>query len=254
MGCAILQGLLNTSMVAPARARVYDPDPVRRDAAARLGVVVAESPEALRDCDVLVLAVKPQTMEEALRGLGGVDGTRSLVVSIAAGLSIRYLQERLGPEIRVVRVMPNTPALVRAGAAAIAPSATCSRADLETVRSIFEAVGTVEEVPEEAIDVVTALSGSGPAYFFYLVECLADAATELGLPREQAERLAAQTLLGAGKLLAESGEPASVLRERVTSKGGTTEAALKTFRAEGFAEAVRAAVGAAAARSRELGR
>lgn len=255
MGSAILGGLLDTSAIAPGQARVFDPAPARRDEMARLGVPVVDDPRDLaRDCDVLVLAVKPQTMDEALQALGPIDPAKTLVVSIAAGISTRYLQERLGADLRAVRVMPNTPALVRAGAAAIAPNDRCLPEDTRTVRSIFEAVGTVEEVPESAMDAVTALSGSGPAYFFYLVECLSEAAIREGLSAEQAQRLAAQTLLGAGRLLTESGEPANVLREKVTSKGGTTAAALDAFRARAFAETVQAAVSAAAARSRELGR
>lgn len=255
MGSAILRGLVDTGTMTADQARVYDPDPKRREEMATLGVACVDSPERLsRDCDILILAVKPQMMDEAIQALGPINHAKTLVVTIAAGISIAHLQARLGADTRVVRVMPNTPALVRAGAAGIAPSPNCRPEDADRVRAIFESVGIVEQVTEEAMDVVTALSGSGPAYFFYLVECMSEAAVHGGLSPDQARRLAGQTLLGAGRLLAESGEPAGTLRERVTSKGGTTEAALKTFAALGFAEVVQAGVAAAATRSKELGR
>ncbi|MCL4694227.1 MAG: pyrroline-5-carboxylate reductase, partial [Candidatus Hydrogenedentes bacterium] len=158
-----------------------------------------------------------------------------------------------GAEFRVVRVMPNTPALVGAGAAGIAPSPNCTAADVETAHAIFRSIGVSEQVPESLIDAVTALSGSGPAYFFYLVECLSRAAVAQGLPKEQADRLASQTLVGAGLLLRDSGESATILRERVTSRGGTTEAALKQFECDEFPKLVESAVAAAVRRSRELG-
>ncbi len=149
--------------------------------------------------------------------------------------------------------MPNTPALVQAGAAGIALGANCGEEDATTVRAIFGAIGMAAVVEESDIDAVTALSGSGPAYFFYLVECLVKAGIAQGLSAEVATQLATQTLFGAGKLLVESGESAATLRQRVTSKGGTTEAALRQFEADGFETVVAAAVAAAAQRSKELG-
>jgi pyrroline-5-carboxylate reductase len=255
MGSAILRGLIDTATMKPEQARVFDPDQARREEVSALGVACVDSPAQLgRDCDVLILAVKPQMMDQAVQALGPIDPAKTLFVSIAAGISIGHLQSLLGDKTRVVRVMPNTPALVRAGAAGIAPSPNCTDEDIERVRAIFESVGIVEQVTEQAMDIVTALSGSGPAYFFYLVECMTEAAVHAGLSPDQARRLAVQTLFGAGRLLAESGESAATLRERVTSKGGTTEAALKTLAALGFAEIVQAGVAAAATRSKELGR
>ncbi|HNT89464.1 MAG TPA: pyrroline-5-carboxylate reductase, partial [Candidatus Hydrogenedentes bacterium] len=198
-------------------------------------------------------AVKPQIMNEALQEARKGVKPDILVISIAAGISIAFIRERLGDNVRIVRVMPNTPAMVNAGAAGIALGANCTGDDAAVARTIFEAVGVAEIVQEKDLDVVTALSGSGPAYFFYMVECLVNAAVNEGLREEQATRLAAQTLMGAGKLLASSGESAATLRERVTSKGGTTEAALRCMREERFADIVGKAVRAAAARSRELG-
>jgi pyrroline-5-carboxylate reductase len=173
-------------------------------------------------------------------------------VSIAAGIPIAALQGWLGEEIRIVRVMPNTPAMVGAGAAGIALGPTCDGRDADVARAIFEAVGSVELVEEHALDVVTALSGSGPAYFFYMIECLVRAAVEEGMPEEQAIRMASQTMYGAAKLLVESGETPALLRERVTSKGGTTAAALGAFQEHGLAAVVARGVKAAARRSREL--
>lgn len=255
MGSAILRGLIESGTLAPKHALVFEPDAAKADGVRNLGVALAESPaELARHADTVLVAVKPQTMDEALAQLasGMTPGTR--VLSIAAGTSIAYIQERLGADVPVVRVMPNTPALVGAGAAALAPSANCTDQDLEVASLIFNAIGVSEVVSEDLMDAVTALSGSGPAYFFFMVEQLVEAAVAQGLPRGQATTLASHTLYGAGRLLCESGEAAGVLRERVTSKGGTTEAALKTLAAEGFPEAVRAAFDAAVRRSRELGR
>ena len=254
MGQAILEGLIRTGVMRPAQATVYDVAPACCEAAIRLGVRVAASEAALaQDCDTLVLAVKPQMMAQALEAArpGVRPGLR--VVSIAAGISIRFLQERLGPGVRVIRVMPNTPALVGVGAAGIALAADCTDVDRAVARVLFEAVGIAVFVAEKDLDAVTALSGSGPAYFFHMVECMTQAAVAEGLDMDTAARLATQTLLGAGTLLAGSGEAAATLRQKVTSKGGTTEAALRHLAEGGFPELIGGAIRAAAARSRELG-
>lgn len=254
MGFAIAAGLLDTGVLTADRLLVYDPEPARMTAAGEMGARVMETPASLAaDSDTLVLAVKPQVWREAAAPAAAALRADARVISIMAGVTIARLRDAFGPEVRVVRVMPNTPAMVRAGAAGIAPGPGCGPVDVETARAIFEAVGAAEVVGEADLDAVTALSGSGPAYFFYLAECLAKAAEAEGLDPGVAARLAAQTALGAGRLLAESGETAATLRERVTSKGGTTFAALETFRARDFMGTVAAAVGAAAARSRELG-
>jgi len=255
MGRAIAGGLIERQTMGPGQLVVFDVDDAKRAAAEGLGMQTVGSAEALAGaCDALLVAVKPQHAAEALGPLAGTLDAGTLIISICAGLSTGFFQKALGPDFRVIRVMPNTPALVGAGAAAIAPSGNCREDDIVLARTVFESVGLVQLVPESAMDGVTALSGSGAAYFFYLVECLVRAACEEGLTREQATELAKQTALGAGRLLIESGEDAGVLRERVTSKGGTTEAALRTFREHGFEEIIRAGVAAAAARSRELGR
>lgn len=254
MGSAILEGLIEMTVLSAKQAAVYDPQPARCTAAEHIGARVCESAEELAaTSDVLVLAVKPQTMDTALKEAGSGLKPSTLVISIAAGVSIASLKRRLGETVRVIRVMPNTPALVQTGAAGIAPGPLCTEADVAVARTIFESIGIAEIVAEKDIDAVTALSGSGPAYFFYMVECLVKAAVAEGLEEATATRLAAQTLLGAGRLLSSSSDSAATLREKVTSKGGTTEAALKQFAAMGFENVIAAGVRAAAARSRELG-
>ncbi len=254
MGSAILEGLIGRQVLPAERALVYDPAPPCQEAATKAGARLAESAADLAaQSDILVLAVKPQAMGEALAEAKPGAKAETLLVSIAAGISIAFIQDAIGGTARVVRVMPNTPALVRAGAAALAPSANCVPDDVAAAKTIFESIGIAEVVEEADIDAVTALSGSGPAYFFYAVECLVKAAAAEGLDEGVATRLATQTLLGAGKLLSESGDSAAVLRQKVTSKGGTTEAALRTFGEQGFEKVIGAGVSAAAARSRELG-
>jgi pyrroline-5-carboxylate reductase len=255
MGSAILQGLIATGALTPSKSIVYDVAEERRAVAAKLDARVADSPQGLAEAsDILLLAVKPQNMAEALDQIKPGLKPGVLVISIAAGISIGFIQARVGGNIRVVRVMPNTPALAKAGAAGIAMAANCTDRDKEAARAIFGAIGIAEFVAEDQMDTVTALSGSGPAYFFYMVELLVRAAQAHGLAPDQATRLAAQTLFGAGQLLKESTEGPSVLRERVTSKGGTTAAALEAFRAGGLDNLIAAGVDAAVARSKELGK
>jgi pyrroline-5-carboxylate reductase len=255
MGRALLRGLLARRAVTGPQARVFDVDEGCCAEARAMGAGVSASAGSLiAGSTTIIVAVKPQTVAEVLREIpaGGVGGKR--FISIAAGVPLAVLQGLLGPEARVIRVMPNTPAMVGAGATAIALGAGCDASDAGVAQAIFEAVGICEVVDEAAMDAVTALSGSGPAYFFYMLECMVKAAVQEGLPEAQATKLAAQTLYGAGKLLVESGEPVASLRQRVTSRGGTTAAALAAFQEHGFAVVMETGVKAAAARSRELGR
>ncbi len=254
MGGAIARGLVAANTWPASGMIVYDLDAVKRAEAGKLGARVAATPAELAQAsDALVLAPKPQDMAVALAAIRPGFSERTLIVSIAAGISISFIQARLGAAARVARVMPNTPAMVGLGAAAISLSANATGADAVVVKTIFDAIGICETVPEESMDAVTGLSGSGPAYFFYMVECLVDAAKAQGLTEAQALRLVGQTLYGAGKLLMESGEGPAILRERVTSKGGTTAAGLAALSEKDFAGAIHAAVAAATARSRELG-
>jgi pyrroline-5-carboxylate reductase len=206
-----------------------------------------------RAADTVLIAVKPQTMEECLAEIREAVTSARLILSIAAGISTEFIQERLPKGTRVIRVMPNTPALVGAGATAICSGSHATSDDMAQAERIFAGVGMVYRLPESLMNAVTAVSGSGPAYLFYFAECLADAARESGLPPESAAGLVAQTLYGSAKLLMESGEDASILRAKVTSPGGTTEAALAVMKNGGFTELVAAAVAAAVKRGRELG-
>ena len=254
MGAAILEGLIGLGAVDKAKALAFDPSPARCAEADRIGVSCTESlADLVARSGVLLLAVKPQMMGAVLDEVKPALKPGTLVISIAAGISIQFIQSRLFPGTPVIRVMPNTPYMVHAGASGMAPSGECNEAQIEIARQIFASMGIAEVVEESAIDAITALSGSGPAYFFYMVECLVEAAVAQGLDRAMAERLAGQTLYGAGKLLKETGEAACELRKKVTSPGGTTEAALNAFRAEGLEQTVATAVSAAVNRSRELG-
>ncbi len=255
MGEAIVSGLIETGAMPPEHMAAFDLDADRLARAERLGVEPAPNAGALAEkSDVLLVAVKPQGFDAAAQDLAPAMSDTVLVVSIMAGVSIATIQSKLGAPHRTVRVMPNLPALVGAGASAIAVSDNCTDADSRVAQAIFEAVGVVEFVEESAMDVITGLSGSGPAYFFYVVECLTRAATSHGLASDQAARLAAQTLLGAGKLLEEGADSAATLRERVTSKGGTTEAALNRFMELDLEKTLAEGVRAAVERSRELGK
>ena len=254
MAGAIAKGLLATGVVKAENIHVYDVIPAKRDGAAAAGFQASDSPVDLaRNVTVLILAPKPQDMPSALASIQEGVSSETLLVSVAAGISTGAVRKVLGDDFRVVRVMPNTPALVGAGAAGVAGSPNCSARDIELALALFRAVGGAEACDESQIDAVTGVSGSGPAYFFYFVECLVEAGVSAGLPEELATTLAVDTLYGAGKLLKESGETPAALRERVTSKGGTTFSALQHFRANDLEKIVRESVEAAVARSRELG-
>ncbi len=254
MAGAIAEGLLKQGAIAAKHIFIFDPSDSQRQHATQMGLNVVEAAAELGEqCTTIVLAVKPQQMESALKDLHDGLGAEHVLISIAAGISIAAIEAQVPEGVRVIRVMPNTPALVRAGAAGIACSATCSDTDTVLAQIIFGAVGIAESVTESDMDAVTALSGSGPAYFFYMVECLVEAAVAQGLDRDVATRLASQTLLGAGTLLAQSDVGPATLREQVTSPGGTTAAALNTFRELNLMDTVAAAVKAAADRSKELG-
>jgi pyrroline-5-carboxylate reductase len=202
---------------------------------------------------VIVLSTKPQVLPAVLAQLAPVLPPRALLISIAAGVPLAAIERGLPTGTRVVRAMPNTPALVRAGATAIAAGSAASHADMDIAQSIFESVGIVERVPEALMDAVTGLSGSGPAYVFLLVEALTGAGIRVGLPAASAARLAEQTVFGAGKLLHKSGETPEVLRRKVTSPAGTTAAGVAQLEQRDFAGVVADAVRRATERAAELG-
>jgi pyrroline-5-carboxylate reductase len=257
MGEALAAGLLRAGVDA-SRLVMAEPDAERRE---RLGKtlrvrVTAANREAVERCDVVVLAVKPGVVVPALRALAaepGLDLAQPLWISLAAGLPLARLAAALPARARIVRAMPNTPALVHAAATALCANDLATADDRATARALFEAVGTTWEAPAESLlDAVTGLSGSGPAYVFVLLEALADAGVRVGLPRDAASRLAAQTVFGAAKLAVETGRHPAALKDQVASPGGTTIAGLERLEAGGLRAAVYEAVRAATERSREL--
>jgi pyrroline-5-carboxylate reductase len=257
MGEALLAGLLRTEWAPAESLLVVEKDAARRaDLESRhpgLRVIGDVSEIGVGGApDAAVIAVKPVDAPAACGSLRAVGINR--VLSVAAGVTLASLESWLGDRVPVVRAMPNTPALVGSGAAAIAGSQAATPEDLEWAKSILEAVGTVVTVHETDLDAVTGLSGSGPAYVFLLAEALIDAGVLVGLTRQVARQLAVQTILGSARLLAESGDEPATLRAAVTSPGGTTAAGLRALEAAGVRSAVLDAVAAATQRSRELGR
>jgi pyrroline-5-carboxylate reductase len=255
MARSLIGGLIRNGAPAAAIA-VAEPNAELRAALARDFSVAthADNAAAARSADVLVLAVKPQVMKDVCGGLREtVQARRTLIVSIAAGIRGDQLDRWLGGDLAIVRCMPNTPALMGAGATGIHANARTSVAQRDLAQGILAAAGLVVWIDDEAqMDTVTALSGSGPAYFFLLAEALIDAAVAQGLPRDAARELATQTCLGAGRMLREDGAAPAELRRRVTSPNGTTQAALESLAADDFAQIVTRAVAAATRRGGEL--
>jgi len=252
MAEAILRGLLRAGM-QPDQLIASDPDPARREHIAQeLGVRTTESnSDVASSCELVVLAVKPAHLEAATAELPREGAP--LYVSIIAGCRLATLRGLLGKNARIVRVMPNTPALIGAGISALASDGDLPAQEVEQATNVLAAVGRVVHLPEPLLDAVTGLSGSGPAYVYAFIEALTEAGVREGLPAGIAQELAAETVLGAARLLRESGEQPALLRERVTSPGGTTLAGLSALEQGGLRAAVFEAVRAASARSRELG-
>lgn len=256
MAYAMIRGLLERGFTSRERIRVTEPRPERRaELEAELGVLTGDdNVSAVRSADVVVLAVKPQVIDAVLAEIAPVVGDRVLVVSIAAGISLTRLESALGPDTaRVVRTMPNTPALVGASATGLAAGRHATASDIATVRAMFEACGVVAVVPESQLDAVTGLSGSGPAYVYLFIEALADGGVRAGLPRDAALMLAAQTVAGAAKMVLDTKQHPGVLKDQVTSPGGTTIAGVHALERAGFRGSVIDAVKAASDRSAELG-
>ncbi len=254
MATALIGGMLQQGF-KPADFRVVEPSAEARTRLEQdFGVATDErlGPSVLTE-DVVLLAVKPQSLAAVASDLQPCLGSQ-LVISIAAGIRVADLSRWLGGYGRIVRVMPNTPALVRAGVSGLYAAPATTQADRDAAERILSAVGSVIRLDrEELVDGITAVSGSGPAYVFYFIEALMQAARELGFDEQQARSLAIGTFSGAAKLAAGSPEPASVLRARVTSKNGTTERALKTLEAHAVKDRIVEAIHAAARRSAELG-
>ena len=218
----------------------------------RYGVEVVSNLEAVRRADTLVLVVKPQDMGDVVDEIATAVRPGQLVVSLAAGITTTFIESRLPEGAAVVRVMPNTPALVDEGMAAISPGLHCDESHLVEAESLMASTGKVIRVPERQQDAVTAISGSGPGYIFFVVESMIEAGVHLGLPRSTAAELVVQTVVGSAKLLRDTGEHPVVLRERVTSPGGTTAAALRQLEDHKVRAAFLVAIEAARDRSRAL--
>ncbi len=258
MGEALAGGLLAAG-VPRASICAADPDAARRDSVSRaLGIATGDDNAAVvRASDIVVLAVKPALVPRVLADLRAALGdtvAKPLWISIAAGVSIARIESEVPAAARIVRAMPNTPALVRAAATAYAANAATTAGDRALTQALFECVGLAWEAADESqLDAVTGLSGSGPAYVFAFLEALTDAGVHVGLPRDAAQRLAIQTVLGAAQLARDTGIEPAQLRDRVSSPGGTTIAGLARLEAAGFRAALQDAVEAATRRSRELG-
>ncbi|MDX2175232.1 MAG: pyrroline-5-carboxylate reductase [Candidatus Sumerlaeia bacterium] len=253
MGGALVRGIVASGAAPAADILVHEPRAhIAGSLAAECGAVLAaDNREVAARCRTLVLAVKPQHAAAVLDGIAPGVGAGHLLVSICAGLPTAFLEAR-APGVRVVRAMPNTPALIGLGATGLCAGRHATARDLTTAWALFEPLGIVEVLGEDQMDTVTALSGSGPAYVFRLIEALVDAAQAEGMPRDVAERLAKRTLLGAATLAERSTRPPAELREAVTSPNGTTAAGLAALEGEGFARAVAACVAAARARGASL--
>lgn len=255
MAEAIIKGLL-AGGVPSSNIMVAEPVEARRDFLAKTYGVSAgiDNTAVVNSCQVIIMAVKPQVCGEVLKGVAGGDVKDRLFISIMAGVKTETIEAFLGGTARVVRVMPNTPALVLAAASAISPGSLATADDLSLARAIFDLLGSTCQVDEKLLDAVTGLSGSGPAYVFTFIEALSDAGVKNGLPRDVASRLAAQTVFGSAKMVLETGEHPAVLREKVTSPGGTTIAGLHVMEQEGLRGTIMTAVDAATNRSKELGK
>jgi pyrroline-5-carboxylate reductase len=254
MAEALIRGLLATKAVRLSQIVATDVRPERLEFFSKtFGIrTTGDNAAAVRDATIVVLAIKPQQMSEALSTFRAPPA--ALFISIAAGVTTSRIERELGGRVRVIRVMPNTPALVGAGAAALAKGAHATEDDLVAAEEILGAVGITARLDEKLIDAITALSGSGPAYIFLVAEALIQAGVTIGVDRPLAKRFVIQTLYGAAKLLMESEEEPELLRRKVTSPGGTTEAAVKVMTERKLVDIFAEAVKAAAHRSKELSR
>lgn len=251
MGQALTEGAIRAGVLSSKSLYLYDPVTAAVNTLAKVsgGSACENLADLTSKCDTLILCVKPAQITEVLSTLN----TPALVLSIAAGVSIAQM-ESATPTARIIRVMPNTPALVGKGAAAYSLGTSATNDDEAFADNLLKSVGLAEKVPESLMDAITGLSGSGPAYVYTMIEALADGALLEGLPREQALRLATQTVLGGAQMVAETGLLPADLRDRVTSPGGTTIAGIAALEEGGFRNTIIKAVSRAAARSRELGK
>ncbi len=257
MATALARGWLNATLVTPDQLQAADPLPEAREAYQKAtgGLSVhADNRPVVAASDMLVIAVKPQNLAAVLSEIRPTLAPRHLVVSIVAGATLRQLSEGLGAERRLVRVMPNTPCLLGASASGYAPGPTATPEDVQLVDRLLNAVGRAFRVPEKLLDAVTGLSGSGPAFVYVMIEALSDGGVKMGLPRDVATALAAQTVLGAARMVLETGLHTGALKDMVASPGGTTIAGLHALERGGVRAALMDAVEAATRRATELGK
>jgi pyrroline-5-carboxylate reductase len=256
MATALARGWITAGLLSPAVCRASDPVPGAREAFAGAtgGAAGADNVAVVESSDLIVLAVKPQNIAELLAEVASAVGPRHLVVSIAAGVTLGQLTAALGADRRLIRVMPNTPCLVGASASGYAPGEAVTTDDIALVDRLLNVVGTAFRLPEHLLDAVTGLSGSGPAFVYAVIEALSDGGVRVGLPREVATALAAQTVLGSARMVLETGLHPGVLKDQVTSPGGTTIAGIHALERGGLRAALMDAVEAATRRSQELGK
>ena len=256
MATALARGWLAANLMWPDRIVGSDPVEAAREKfqSASGAKVVADNREVVTASDVLVLAVKPQSMAGLLAEIAPVVGPRHLIVSIAAGITLRQLADGLGTDRRLIRVMPNTPCLLGASASGFSPSTAATAEDVALVQRLLDAVGKAFQLPEHLLDAVTGLSGSGPAFVYVMIEALSDGGVRMGLPRDVATALAAQTVLGAARMVLETGTHPGALKDMVASPGGTTIAGLHALERGGVRGALIDAVEAATRRATELGK
>jgi pyrroline-5-carboxylate reductase len=255
MASALASGWLKAGIAAKENMWASDVSPEARSAfAAALGArTTGFNPDVAKSCNVLLLAVKPDQVEELLQEISPELNERHFIVSIAAGVTLARMEGALPPGTRVVRVMPNTPALVGASASGFALGKAATSEDAELVTRLFSAVGVAYQVKESLLDAVTGLSGSGPAYVYMVIEALSDGGVAAGLPREVATKLAAQTVLGGAKMVLETGMHPGVLKDMVTSPGGTTIEGVHELEKAGVRAGLMNAVRAAAEKAKRLG-
>ena len=255
MGSAFAAGVISAGVLGKDDITLTDVDAAKLEKAkSDLGVsVTSDNAAAVRGANVVLIAVKPGIVPEALEQIGGALAKEQLVISIAAGVKLESIESQLPRDTKVIRAMPNTPCRIGAGAIGFARGKTAGDAEVAVAKRVFDAVGLSFEVPEKLLNAVTGLSGSGPAYIFVLIEALSDAGVRVGIPRDISTKLAAQTVMGAARMVIEENEHPARLKDQVTSPGGTTIAGIDALERAGFRSALIEAVKAATKRSEELG-
>lgn len=254
MAEAMVKGLLNKQVAAADSVIVSEPREDRRRFLADMYKVAVQenNRSAVQQADIVILAVKPQVMADVLREIAPVLSTRQVIISIAAGISTSLIASLVGSDKCIIRAMPNTPAQVECGATALCGAAAATSEALALAQKLFDAIGISVVMQESHLDAVTGLSGSGPAYLFLIVEALIDGGVAMGLPRDVAQALVLQTVIGAGRMVLETGKHPSQLKDMVTSPGGTTIKGLQVLEKRGVRAALMEAVEQATQRSREL--